>query len=56
MQVDPAALRSICDHLFSADSPTLRQGSASGWKRSFDDELEALFDEVVGDRSRPYGY
>ena len=56
MQVDPATRGSICDQLFSKDSPTFRQGSVSGWKGVFDGELEALFDEVVGDRSLPYGY
>lgn len=56
MQVDPVTRRSICDQLFSTDSPTFRQGSVSGWKRVFDEELKSLFDEIVGDRSRPYGY
>ena len=56
MKVDPATRSAICDQLHSKDSPTFRQGSVSGWKGVFDGELEALFDEVVGDRSLPYGY
>jgi sulfotransferase family protein len=46
----------ICENLFSADSPTFRKGSIGGWRTSFDPELEALFDEIVGDRALPYGY
>ncbi len=56
MPVDERLLRSICVNLYSADSPTFRRGAIGGWKRSFDDELISLFDEVVGDRSLPYGY
>ena len=56
MSVDPAMIRSICGDLYSTDSPTFRRGAIGGWRRSFDDELIALFDEVVGERSLPYGY
>ncbi len=56
MPVDERLLRSICVDLYSADSPTFRRGVIGGWRRSFDDELVTLLDEVVGDRSLPYGY
>lgn len=56
MQVDAATGSSIGAQLFSQHSPTFRQGATSGWDRVFDGELAELFDEVVGDRSLPYGY
>jgi sulfotransferase family protein len=56
MPLDPELRDSICARLFSSDSPTFRQGAAKGWEREFDAELVGLFDEVVGDRSRRYGY
>ena len=46
----------IAKELFSSESPTFRKGSAGGWRSTFDPELEALFDQVVGDRAIPYGY
>jgi sulfotransferase 6B1 len=56
MDVDDTAVASICDRLFSSDSPTFRQGAIGGWRRFFDPELDALFDETVGDRLLAYGY
>lgn len=56
LPIDDASVASICDRLFSSDSPTFRQGSIGGWRRSFDPELDQLFAEVVGDRSVRYGY
>jgi len=56
MDVDPTLLDSICVNLYSPDSPTFRRGAIGGWRSAFDDELTALFDEVVGDRGLPYGY
>ncbi len=56
IDVDGHALARIGDRLFSADSPTFRSGVIGGWRRSFDQELEALFDRTAGDRIRPYGY
>lgn len=56
VDVDRRALARIGGRLFSADSPTFRSGAIGGWRRSFDPELEALFDRTVGDRIRPYGY
>jgi hypothetical protein len=56
LPADDRAVARVCDRLFSADSPTFRKGSIGGWRSSFDDELEQLFDEVVGDRATPYGY
>jgi hypothetical protein len=56
VDVDRQALARIGDRLFSADSPTFRSGAIGGWRRSFDAELEALFDRTVGDRIRRYGY
>jgi len=56
LDADGPLVRSICDRLFSTDSPTFRQGSIGAWRRSFDPELEALFDDVVGGSSLPYGY
>lgn len=56
MDVDGRALARIGDRLFSSDSPTFRSGAIGGWRRSFDPELEVLFDRTVGDRIRPYGY
>ncbi|MDP9233056.1 MAG: sulfotransferase domain-containing protein [Actinomycetota bacterium] len=56
LPADAPAIASISDRLFSSESPTFRKGSAGGWRSSFDPELEALFDEVVGDRPVPYGY
>ena len=51
-----ATVEAIAKELFSSESPTFRKGSAGGWRSAFDPELEALFDEVVGDRAAPYGY
>ncbi|MGZ7081516.1 MAG: hypothetical protein ACXVJT_19060, partial [Thermoanaerobaculia bacterium] len=56
MDVDDTAVASICDRLFSSDSPTFRQGAIGGWRRFFDPELDTLFDETVGDRLLAYGY
>jgi hypothetical protein len=56
MEADEAMIGSIADRLFSSDSPTFRRGAVGGWRRFFDPELEALFDEEVGDRIAPYGY
>ncbi|MDP9242411.1 MAG: sulfotransferase domain-containing protein [Actinomycetota bacterium] len=56
LPADAPTVASISDRLFSSDSPTFRKGSIGGWRSSFDPELEALFDEVVGDRAVPYGY
>lgn len=56
MDIDGRALARIGNRLFSADSPTFRSGAIGGWRRSFDPELEALFDCTVGDRMRRYGY
>lgn len=56
MDLDRRALARIGDRLFSADSPTFRSGAIGAWRRSFDPELESLFDRTVGDRIRPYGY
>lgn len=56
MDLDETELGSLCDRLFSADSPTFRSGAIGGWRRFFDPELSALFDTTVGDRIRPYGY
>ncbi|MFL5768246.1 MAG: hypothetical protein ACJ758_10445 [Actinomycetota bacterium] len=53
---DDATVGSIASELFSSESPTFRKGSAGGWRSAFDPELEALFDQVVGDRAVPYGY
>jgi hypothetical protein len=56
LPLDERGVASICERLFSSDSPTFRKGSIGGWRGTFDTELEALFDEVVGDRALPYGY
>jgi len=56
LEAEESLVRSVCDRLFSPNSPTFRQGSIGGWRGSFDEELEALFDEVVGDRAESYGY
>jgi hypothetical protein len=56
MDVDEGMLARIGERLFSTDSPTFRSGAIGGWRRSFDPELEELFDRTVGDRLRPYGY
>lgn len=53
---DAATRRSVAEQLYSKDSPTFRKGEIRGWEGVFDDELTALFDEVVGDRARRYGY
>jgi sulfotransferase 6B1 len=53
---DDRTVDAIARELFSSESPTFRKGSAGGWRSAFDPELEALFDEVVGDRAVPYGY
>jgi sulfotransferase 6B1 len=56
LEDDAAAVSAIAGELFSSESPTFRKGSAGGWRSAFDPELEALFEEVVGDRAIPYGY
>lgn len=56
MDPDDDTVASICDRLFSSDSPTFRQGAIGGWRDFFDPALEALFDETVGDRILAYGY
>jgi hypothetical protein len=57
MEVDPATVRGICERLFSRESPTFRQGAIGAWRRSFDEELEELFDEIVGEQALlRYGY
>jgi hypothetical protein len=56
LPADSPTVASISDRLFSSESPTFRKGSIGGWRSSFDPQLEALFDEVVGDRAVPYGY
>jgi hypothetical protein len=56
IEVSDQLVVSICDRLFSPDSPTFRCGSIGRWRESFDAELEGLFDAVVGDRMVPYGY
>lgn len=53
---DDALVRSVCDRLFSAESPTFRTGSIDRWRSSFDEELEALFQEVASDALARYGY
>jgi hypothetical protein len=55
-EADDAAIRSVSARLFSADSPTFRRGTVGGWMDVFDDELDALFERVVGDRASPFGY
>jgi hypothetical protein len=56
LPADAPTIAPISERLFSSESPTFRKGSVGGWRSSFDPELEALFDEVVGDRAVPYGY
>ncbi len=53
---DEDLVRSVCERLFSSNSPTFRKGSVEGWRKSFDRTLETLFAEVVGDSAVPYGY
>jgi hypothetical protein len=48
--------RAICASLFSAASPTFRQGSVQRWRASFDDELDALLRSVAGEALTRYGY
>lgn len=55
-ETNDETVRSVCARLFSPDSPTFRRGAIGGWRSAFDEELEALFDRVVGDRAVPYGY
>lgn len=47
-------MRTVCARLLSADDPAARRGAIKGSR--FAEELEALFDRVVGDRAGPYGY
>jgi sulfotransferase 6B1 len=49
-------IRSVCDRLFSASSPTFRRGAIGAWRSSFDARLEALFAEVAGQAIGPYPY
>lgn len=56
MDVDQGFIDSTCEQLFSTDSPTFRKGTSGGWRELFDPELEALFNQVVGDKIVPYGY
>jgi hypothetical protein len=56
ISVDSSMIGSICGNLYSPESPTFRRGAIGGWKRSFDDGLTSLFEEVVGNRGLPYGY
>jgi hypothetical protein len=56
LDVDGRMLSRIGERLFSTESPTFRSGAIGGWRRSFDPELEGLFDRTVGGGLRPYGY
>lgn len=53
---DDRLIGSVCERLFSSASPTFRRGEIGEWRRTFDQELERLFEEVVGSRMRSYGY
>lgn len=53
---DEVLVRSVCDRLFSSDSPTFRKGSIGGWRDSFDPELEEAFERAVEGRLQLYGY
>jgi hypothetical protein len=46
----------LTERLFSSASPTFRQGRIGGWRESFDDELEALFEREAGEWMEVYGY
>lgn len=50
------ATAAVAGALFSRQSPTFRSGAIGGWRSSFDPDLEATFDAVVGDRLGVYGY
>lgn len=50
------AVDSVCDRLFSSDSPTFRAGRIGQWPEYLDDELLAELDRVVGGRAAPFGY
>jgi hypothetical protein len=56
LETSGPAVDSMCEHLFSSDSPTFRRGRIGQWTEYFDEDLLALFDQVVADRAVPYGY
>jgi hypothetical protein len=56
LETSERAVDSMCEHLFSSDSPTFRRGRIGQWTEYFDEDLLALFDQAVADRAVPYGY
>jgi Sulfotransferase domain len=56
LQTSESAVDSMCERLFSSDSPTFRRGRIGQWTEYFDEDLLAEFDEVVGERAMPFGY
>jgi hypothetical protein len=53
---DGRLVRGIRSKVFSSASPTFRTGSIGQSKDAFDEELEALYREQVGEIARGYGY
>ena len=49
-------VEAVTRRLFSSDSPTFRSGQVGSSRRLFDDELERLLRETVGDGAAAYGY
>jgi sulfotransferase 6B1 len=56
VDADDALIRSVCERLFSASSPTFRRGAIGAWRSAFGPELERLFAEVAGEAIGPYPY
>jgi len=56
VEADERRVEAVTRRLFSSDSPTFRSGQVGSSGRFFDDELERLLRETVGDGAAPYGY
>jgi sulfotransferase 6B1 len=53
---DAALVDSVCERLFSSESPTFRKGTIGQWRDVFDDDLTALVRDVAGEELARYGY
>ena len=56
VESDDALVASVCERLFSGDSPTFRRGAVGQWRTEFDADLERHFEAAVGGRLETYGY
>lgn len=56
VELDASLQSLILSQMISSVSPTFRRGVPGGWREYFDDEINFLFEELVGDVAKIYGY